>query len=561
MRRGRITRRADFEIEPDEVLLDASNLPEFDTSQFQGRIIAPIEKKSLLFFGFAVGAVLTVLAGEAFYLQVATGADLNARSENNRLEQSIVFAERGVVLDRNGVVLIGNALEEGEDFAKRTYKTPGFGHLLGYVTYPSKDTSGYWYSTEIEGVSGLEAYYEERLRGENGLLLIETNAHGEESSSETVLKPFLGEDITLSIDAVVQQSLQNHIKALADQIPFVGGAGVIMDIETGEIIAITSYPEYDPNVLADGEDRDTIVSYQKNTAKPYLNRAVAGLYSPGSVVKPLVATAALEEKIVDVNSTFLSTGQISIPNIYFPDQPTIFRDWKAHGYVNVVRALAVSSNVYFYIVGGGYQGQEGLGIDKLAKWLTGFGLGAKAGITFANEEKGFIPTPTWKEEAYGEDWRVGDTYYTAIGQYAVQVTPLQMVRAVAAIANGGTLLTPTVILGEHGPEKKIEFSKETQDIVISGMREAVDNVEIGSARGLKNPYVKIAGKTGTAQLGVGNKFHNAWIEGFFPADNPKYAFAVVMERGPSTNLVGAVAVMRNVIEDMAKSSPQYFVVD
>jgi len=561
MRRGRITRRADFEIEPDEVLLDASNLPSFDTDQFQGRIIAPIEKRSLTIFGLGVIIVMLALVGEAFHLQVSTGAELQARSENNRLEQSILFAQRGVILDRKGEVLVGNAVEGDESFAKRTYKTPGFAHLLGYVSYPSKDSSGYWYSTEIEGVAGLETFFDDRLRGENGLVLIETNAHGEESSSEAVLKPFAGEDITLSIDHVVQQSLQKHIKALADQIPFVGGAGVIMDVETGEILAITSYPEYDPNVLADGEDRATITSYQRDEGKPYLSRAVAGLYSPGSVVKPLVATAALEEKIVDVNSTFLSTGQISIPNIYFPDQPTIFRDWKAHGYVNVVRALAVSSNVYFYIVGGGYQGQEGLGIDKLAGWLRDFGLGSVTGINFATEAAGFIPTPAWKEDAYGEDWRIGDTYYTAIGQYAVQVTPLQMVRAVAAIANGGRLLTPTIVAGERGPETKVEFSKKTRDIVVAGMREAVNNIETGSARGVKNQHVSVAGKTGTAQVGSGNKYHNAWVEGFFPAEDPKYAFAVVMERGPSSNLIGAVSVMRNVIEDMAVSSPEYFTVD
>ena len=561
MRRGRIIRRVDFEIEPDEVLLDASNLPEFDTDQFQGRIIAPIGKRSLSMFAIGVFIVFLALIGEAFHLQVSTGAELQARSENNRLDQSIIFAARGVVLDRNGEVLIGNAVEEGESFAKRIYKTPGFAHVLGYVSYPSKDTSGYWYSTEIEGVAGIESVFDERLRGENGRILTETNALGEESSSETVLKPFSGENITLTIDSNVQQSLQKHIKTLTDRIPFVGGSGIIMDIHTGEIIAITNYPEYDPNILADGEDRDTIVSYQRDKNKPYLNRAVAGLYSPGSVIKPYVAVAALEEKVIDESDTFLSTGQISIPNIYFPDQPTIFRDWKAHGYVNVVRAITVSSNVFFYIVGGGYQGQEGLGIEKLSKWLTAFGFGTETGISFATEAQGFIPTPEWKKEAYGEDWRIGDTYYTAIGQYAVQVTPLQMVRAIAAIANGGVLRTPTIIQGEQGGEKKVSFSKKTRDIVVSGMKDAVNNSEVGTARGLKNQYVSVAGKTGTAQVGAGNKFHNAWVEGFFPAENPKYAFAIVMERGPSTNLVGAVSVMRNVFEDMAISSPEYFVVD
>ena len=226
MRRGKINRRADFEIEPDEVLLDASNLPEFDTSQFQGRIIAPIGKQSLTIFAIGFLFVLLILAGEAFHLQVSSGAELQARSEGNRLERSIIFADRGVVLDRNGEILIGNTKSEDE-FALREYRAPGFGHLLGYVSYPNKDTSGYWYSTEIEGVSGIEARFDDRLRGENGLVLVETNARGEESSSQAVLKPFSGENITLTIDAVVQESLHKHIKNMVDRIPFQGGSGVI----------------------------------------------------------------------------------------------------------------------------------------------------------------------------------------------------------------------------------------------------------------------------------------------------------------------------------------------
>lgn len=561
MRRGKILRRIDSEIEPEDVLLDSSNLPHFNTDQFQGRIIAPIEKRSLTIFSLGVLFIFIVLIGEAFHLQVSSGAELQARSENNRLEQSILFATRGVVFDRNGEVLIGNTIQEEEEFAERAYRAPGFGHLLGYVSYPNKDSSGYYYSTEIEGVSGLEAKLNERLEGENGLILTETNALGEVSSSEAVLRPFSGENVALSIDAKVQESLYGNIKTLADQIPFESGSGIIMDIETGEIIAITNYPEYDPNILAAGEDRETIVSYQQNEYKPYLNRAVSGLYTPGSVVKPLVATAALEENIVDTQDVFLSTGQISIPNVYFPDQPTIFRDWKAHGYVNVVRALAVSSNVFFYIVGGGFEGREGLGIDTIAKWYRNFGLGSPTGIDFGTEESGFIPSPSWKEDAFGEDWRVGDTYYTAIGQYALQVTPLQMVRAIAAIANGGTLVTPTVIKGKQGVTKQVGFSKETRDVVVSGMKQAVNDSEVGTARGLRNTHVSVAGKTGTAQVGSNNKYHNAWVEGFFPVEKPKYAFVVVMERGPSSNLIGAVSVMRNVIEDMAVHSPQYFVVD
>lgn len=560
MRRGRIERRTDFEIDPDEVLLDAANLPEFDESQFQGRLQKPIEKRAIISFAIGFGLLLLVLVGEAFHLQISQGEEFTIRSESNRLEKDVVFATRGIVTDRNGEVLIGNTLED-EEFGERVYASPGYGHLLGYVRYPATDSAGFYFSTETEGVSGIEAIFDERLAGENGVLLTERNARGEEQSSEAVVRAIPGENIELSIDSRVQSSLYKHIKSLADSIPFRGGAGVVLDVETGEVIALTNYPEYDPNILSEGEDRDAIASYQVDAGKPYLNRAVVGLFAPGSVVKPFVATAALEENLVSARDSFLSTGQISIPNPYFPDQPSIFRDWKAHGYVNVVRALAVSSNIFFYIVGGGFEGQAGLGIDALAQWYRNFGLGSPTGIEYANEEDGFIPTPQWKKDTFNEDWRIGDTYYTAIGQYAVQVTPLQIARGIAAIANNGWLVQPTLQKGNVGTKTRVPFSSETRDIVVSGMIEGVENGEIGTVRGLRNSHVRVAAKTGTAQVGVDKSLHNAWVVGFFPVEKPKYAFAVVMERGPSTNLVGAVAVMRNVIEDLAISAPEYFTVD
>ena len=560
MRRGRIVRRADVEIEPDEVLLDASNIPHFDQSQFQGRIIAPIEKRSIMLFG--VGAVLLfgLLLAEAFHLQVHTGTALALQSEQNRLEQSVVFARRGIVFDRNGEVLIDNAKGD-EEFEMRSYRSPGFGHVLGYVSYPQKDRAGFYFSTDIEGVVGVESVHNEALGGENGLFLRETDALGEERSGETVLKALPGENVTLSLDARIQESMHEHIKELADSIPFRGGAGVVMDVTNGEILALTNYPEYDPNVLAAGDDREVIASYQQDTRTPFLNRVVSGLFTPGSIVKPLVALAALDEGVVDERNTFLSAGQISIPNPYVPSQPSIFRDWKVHGYVNVIDALAVSSNIFFYIVGGGFEGQQGLGIDRISRWYELFGLTSATGINLPSEEVGVVPTPAWKEEVFGEDWRIGDTYFTAIGQYGLQVTPLQMVRAIGALANNGTLLTPTLVQGEVGLKESVSFSDEARDIVVSGMRKAVEDGEVGTARGLSNTHVSVAAKTGTAQVGVGNQFHNAWVGGFFPIENPRYAFVLVMDHGPSENLIGAVSVMRNVIEDMAVEAPEYFTVD
>ena len=542
------------EIDPDEVLLDASNIPGFDQHQYEGRLVQPISRRNILLFGIGTVVVFCLLLGEAFRLQVTNGAELAQRSEANHLRDTAVFSERGVIYDRNGEVLVRNTAVPEDEFAHRVYTQPGFGHVLGYVTYPKKDRAGFYFDEEIKGVTGVEAVFNDALAGENGLLLEEVNALGAVLSSGTVVTPEDGRNVSLSLDARVQRSLYTHISELAEEIPFDGGAGVVMDVETGEIIALVSYPEVDPNAFAEGNP-EIIGGYQEDRRNPFLNRVVAGQYTPGSVVKPFVTAAALEEGVVTSEDTFVSTGQIEIPNPYTPSQPTIFRDWKAHGVVDAVRALAVSSNVYFYIVGGGYQETTGLGILKLSDWLRDFGFGEESGIALGSEADGLVPTPSWKEDRFGDSWRIGDTYYTAIGQYAFQATPLQVVRAVAGVANGSYLPTPTLQKGERGARTPIRMSAETREVVVEGMRAAVTE---GTAQGLNVPAVSVAAKTGTAELGARKEFVNAWVTGFFPAEAPKYAFAVVMERGPRENVIGGVAVMRGVLDELAQEAPEYF---
>jgi penicillin-binding protein 2 len=344
---------------------------------------------------------------------------------------------------------------------------------------------------------------------------------------------------------------------------FRGGAGVMIDVRSGEIIAITSYPEYDLNIFVKGEDKAAIQSYLKNPDNPFLNRVVAGLYTPGSIIKPFMAFAALEEGVISPEKEILSTGRLVVPNPYFPDKPSIFRDWKAHGYTNMRRAIAVSSDVYFYQVGGGFESQKGLGISRIDKYLKLFGFEEETGIGISNEAVGTIPTPEWKQKTFGEEWRLGDTYNTSIGQYGMQVTPLQAVRAIAAIANNGTLVTPTFLKQAtttipQGEKIKFDSSHSEQAehfrIVREGMRLAVAE---GTAVGLNMYDVKVAGKTGTAELGALKQYVNSWTVGFFPYENPKYAFAIVMERGPVKNLVGATSVMRQVMDWVVVNRPEY----
>ena len=268
-----------------------------------------------------------------------------------------------------------------------------------------------------------------------------------------------------------------------------------------------------------------------------------------------MALAALSGDIIDPSTKILSTGSISLPNPYDPAHPSVFLDWRPQaGWI--WQAIAVSSDVYFYEVGGGYQNQKGLGITLIDKYMPMFGFGQDMPDGFFSGNAGTVPSPQWKADNFNnESWLTGDTYHTAIGQYGWQVTPIQMVRAVASIANNGKLLTPSILLGGNPNDfTQLPFTKDDFDIVRTGMKM---DVQGGVASGLNVPYLTLGAKTGTAQLGTHNQFLNSWVTGFFPYDNPKYAFAVVMEQGPATNDVGGVYVMRQVFDWMNANKPQY----
>ena len=552
------------EIDPDEIFLDSSNLPDFDVHQFEGRIEKPISLLTIIVLSSIFGLILFVLLGKAWVLQAKDGKKYAAMSESNVYDETIVYAERGAIFDRNGVKLAWNAIDpEQTDFSARAYiKDSGFGHILGYIKYPTKDKQGNYYRKNFEGVAGIEKFWNEALQGSHGMRILETNALGE-IESESVVRPAQdGENLTLSLDARVQKKMYESISGLADRVGFTGGGGVIMDIETGEMIALTSFPEYKSAVMSDGADGDLISKYLTDKRKPFLNRVLAGLYTPGSIVKPYVALAALEEGTIDPEKEIVSTGSISVPNPYDPTRKTVFMDWKAHGAVDMRRAIAVSSNVYFYQVGGGFEGQPGLGIDRLNKYFSIFGLGKNSEEGFFAGPAGTIPSPAWKEKVFpGDPWRIGDTYFTSIGQYGFQVTPLQMVRADAALANGGTYLSPTIFkVASSTPVARthLPVDNDNLQIVREGMRQGAT---VGSASGLNVPYVKIAAKTGTAELGVSKAFVNSWVMGFFPYEKPRYAFVVMMERGPRANVYGATAAMRELVDWMSLHTPEYFSVE
>jgi len=550
------------EIDPDEIFLDSSNLPEFDRHQFEGRIERPLGSHPFFLVGTFFILVVVLFGLKIVDLQIISSAILKQASENNRLRHSIVWSERGIIFDRKGKVLVENIPNTSDDyFSLRSYtNVDGLAHVLGYVDYPAKDKSGNFYQIEFKGKDGVEQFYDDILSGSYGVKIVETNALGELQSESTLHLPQDGSNIVLSIDSRVTETLFHFIKNLAEEAGFVGGTGVLMDIHNGEILALTNFPEYNSNTLTAGEDREKIKSFISSDGKPFLNRAVSGLYTPGSIVKPFVAIAALNEGVITPSEKILSTGSIAIPHPYILGEESVFNDWKAHGLVNMIEALAISSNIYFYEIAGGYEERKGLGIGKIEQYMRLFGFGKETGVDFHRERLGIIPTPRWKKSVFNDDWRVGDTYNTAIGQYGFQITALQAVRAIAAIANEGILRTPHLLREENTENisiKKdmlIRIPNNHFMVIKDGLRDAV---LYGTANGLHIPQVSVAAKTGTAEVGTLKKSVNSWVIGFFPQETPRFAFAIVMERGPRDNLRGGLSVMRNLLEWMVKETPEY----
>ncbi len=554
------------EIAPDEIFLDSSNLPDHDAFHFEGKVERPVSRRAVFFVGIFFVLVALLYGSRAMQLELAQGATFAEISRDNVLQSSITFATRGLIYDRTGKELAWNELpaptsdaSTTEQFALRKYiDLPGLSHLLGWVRYPKQDKSGAWWREEYSGMSGVELAFDETLIGKNGSIMEETDARGKLQRENIISPPLNGEDLHLSIDADVQSKLFEVLSEHAREMGFVGGAAAIMDLETGELIALTSFPEYDHQAFTDGDTQ--LVSKASNDPRtPLLNRAISGLYTPGSIVKPIFAAAALNENLISPSKVIVSTGAISVPNPYDKDHPSLFRDWSVHGPIDMRTALAVSSDEYFYTIGGGYGGQAGLGIDRIDKYAKLFGLSQPTGIDLIGEQDGVIPTPVWKEQAFaGDPWRIGDTYHTAIGQYGFQITPIQAVRFVAAIANGGKLLTPKLLASSTPQYSMINIRDEDLQIVREGMREAVTSQRFdATVKALNIAGIQIAGKTGTAQIGTKNQYMNSWNIGFWPSDHPRYAYAAVLEKAPAGTASGAAPGLKPFFEWLIANHPEY----
>ena len=609
----------------------------------------------------AVGLVFAVLLGtlsaRLWDLQLVQGQHYRSLAENNRLLRLPVAADRGIVVDRYGKVLVRNipgfavsivpvdlpkavqndvayriAALVGRDplevvkaiddqrsrnpyepvkistkpiprdtallLTERAESYPGvridaesvrqyvegplYSPIMGY-TGPVTEAEleklreqGYLPTDQI-GRTGLELEYEEYLRGTYGWREIERDASQREIKTLAQTPPKPGGNVVLTIDDRLQNLLANELNAGVNADAFTQAVAVAMNPQNGEILAMVSTPAYDNNMFVRGITQPELDALNKDNRHPLVNKAVGEIYPPGSTFKMVTALSALtagtatRNTVVNVNSLSISVSGTS------------FFDWRIHGPLNLVDGYAHSSDIYFYTLAGGSPASsvQGVGPENIAKYGRMLGFGAPTGIDLPGEASGIMPDPAWKEQTFGEPWSIGNTYHEAIGQGYVAVTPLQLLNAYAAVANGGTLYVPHLLKAVDDAQGNVIVTKQPEVLRKLGMspedlrtiREGARKVVTSNHAPMPNAKLWIAGKTGTAEFGRSSGkdsagrnllgFHN-WFVSFLPQqDNtdPTARIAMVVftfdsSRGLcETCLNPAIAISQRVYESYVLGDP------
>lgn len=617
-------------VEPITSLGDPTDIDEGERDPFQGRLLA---------FRIVVIIVLAVLLRQLWWLQIVRGDDYRELADNNRFRLMSVEAPRGVIYDRNKILLVrntpsytvsvipadlpkdpdgvferlGNILEispskirelvELAPKGKRT--TDAFtpvpiktgvswdiafaveerhlelagvhvqaqpvreyldGHItsqiLGYVgrisqeqydQYKDDEEKKYSINDRI-GQMGLELTLERELRGVPGERHMEVDSTGREVDALFVRNPTPGHNVRLTIDIALQREIA---RILQEKLAEFGGAAtaIAMDPRNGQVLAMVSLPSYDNNIFSREISPADLNALLNDPMRPLINHAISDVNAPGSTFKIVVASAALQEGVVTPTTKVYCPGYIYIPNP-FGGLGTRMVCWAWHGVQDMISGLANSCDVYFYSLGGGPPSGEwqGLGPSRMAQYAKLFGFGAKTGIDLPGEAVGIIPDEDWKKATLGEPWYRGDTYNMAIGQGFVTVTPIQMINATVALANGGTLFKPQIVaeitdsegkvVKTFAPEviRKIPVNPEHLAVVREGLRAGMvigktpnGTSYVGTSYDSEVPGLRIAGKTGTAQYGIpdeqGEMPTHGWFTAFAPLEDPEVALLVYIHKG------------------------------
>ncbi len=484
------------------------------------------------------------------------------REDGNPYEPMVIKNE----LDRDTALILKELTSylPGVDLqveARRNYLSGELtAHILGYVgrisaeEYAALRDEGYIFNDQL-GKTGIELVYEDILRGKPGKKLAEVDASGRQQDVLDSRASQPGQNVVLTIDLELQRKTADILRQ------FIGtsdnAAAVVMDVHTGEILAMVSLPTYDNNLFSETLSQEELDALLNEPGKPLVNHAIAEMYAPGSSFKPITGLAALQEGVATPSTTIVSHGYITVPNQYDPSVVYVFHDWAALGPLDFYGGISMSSDVYFYYLAGGKQdeGFQGLGEERLARYARSFGLGEPTGVHLPGESAGLVPDARWKERTVSEMWYVGDTYNFGIGQGYLAVTPLQLLDAVVAIANDGELLRPRLvreILDSHGNvvttlEKAVRQRLPVNQEHLAVMRQAMlQSVTTGVARSARVAGLAVAGKTGSAEFGPpradGSHDTHGWFVGFAPYENPEIAVVVFVQQGSGfTNAAPAAA--------------------
>jgi len=441
-------------------------------------------------------------------------------------------------------------------------------HLLGYLGQINRkelESSRYPHvrSGDSIGRYGIEKSFESYLQGERGGRQVEVDVNGRVIKVLKTVEPVSGNDLHLTLDLELQQTAEKMLAGL-------WGAVVAIDPSNGDVLAMASTPSFDQNDFIGGISRKKWRALMDNPGRPMTNKAIQAEYPPASTYKIVTTLAALEEKVIDRHSSSFCPGFYKFGN-------RRYQCWKksGHGELNVVDALAQSCDVFYYQAG------EKTGVDNLAQYARGCGLGRRTGIKLDHERPGLIPTSVWKKKRFKEAWQAGETLSIAIGQGFDLVTPLQMASFIAAVGNNGTLFRPRIVKSIEDSNGKIvkliepeitgglPVSKENLGLVQKGLWEVVQGKR-GTAKRIRIKGIDIAGKTGTAQVfsrKAGEKFENkkldrtlqdhAWFVCYAPAEAPVIAISVIIEHGEHGSSTAAPIAGALIKKYLEKSEPEH----
>jgi penicillin-binding protein 2 len=611
-----------FEIDPEEVLLDKlAKKREEEMGIFEKKLETPIFQSVIFRFFIFLFFLFLILYLRVFQLQAIENQEFKLKADSNKFLILKIKAERGVIYDQNfkqivfnrpifNLILTKSKLPEDEKERERILREVSkilkinleelkekinssdekikivenlehqaliiletkIDQLSGFEIekdvqreYLDGETIshliGYLGKKDLVGKEGIEKFYDQILSENSGKILIERDSRGKIISQKIIELPIPGKSLVLWLDFDLQKKIKEELEKKMKEVGAKGGAAVALDPKTGGVLASVSLPSFDNNLFSKGILKEDWEKLEKDPKNPLLNRVTSGQYLLGSTVKPFIALAALEEKIISLNKKIDCQGKIEIPHRYNPEVVYKFGDWTVHGLTDIRKAIAESCNVFFYTVGGGYQGQEGLGVSRIKKYLEIFGFGKliDSDLPIPSFAKGLIGDPEWKKKNFGEGWWDGDTYNLSIGQGYILTTPLQVARAYAAIANGGKLLKPKFVkeivdqeknvieIIEPEVENEIPLDPKNLQIVKEGMRWAVtgQNSPHASVIALNDLPVAAAAKTGTAQVPKKGceDCYNVWVSIFAPYEDPKIVLVIMLEdvKGRLSQVVVPVA--------------------